>query len=601
MTVDDQEARLSPDVKFHLVRKIECHKIMGLAGAKLLPHEAKYLEFHHPSGVVLFERNIESTPQLRELVEQVNEKLATDDEKALVMADHEGDFVSVLHKLIGVPPSAMALGATTDPSFAREVARETGRAMRKLDVNVVLAPVADCFFDPSCPVTGIRTFGKNPEKVAEFVAETVRGYKDAGILTCAKHFPGHGSTRDDSHLTLPRVKTTMSEFERNDLVPFKRAVETGVDMVMMAHVAFAFGESEEDVAPASFDPRIIRGILREKLGFDGVVITDALDMEGARLHVRRKYAGLAGGFERSILGGADLLLYSSPVPERIVTQRDGEPMIAVDVIQTIIDTLERVVDRSRIDRKIEEAAEQHEGLRNLLRILEESEGRIRDLRRRAGVVPRANRAKPEGNVIDLRDYATVPGVYKTAAERSVTLVRDPSAFIPVTTARRCVVLPVTTFDNTSLMRQDIATFADALTRRFPGWQVLDTVVGFEKDEGGDIRPVVDRPQRTIIDATRFDRRSQAGGEVLTLDAGQVLLPVISARGEPPEGFLESLAGLVDRYAVPFVLVTGPPVIEWIPEGVGCLLTFGASSQVAAAAAAVLSGEAEPRGSLGGVL
>lgn len=597
---DDRETRLSPDVKFHLVRKIECHKIMGLAGAKLLPHEAKYLEFHHPSGVILFERNIENAPQLRELVEQVNEKLAVNGERALVMADHEGDFVSVLQKLIGVPPAAMALGAVGDPSFAREVARETGRAMQKLGVNVVLAPVADCYLELSCSVTGIRTFGKDPERVAEFVAETIRGYKEGGVLACAKHFPGHGSARDDSHLTLPRVAKTPADLEREDLVPFKRAVESGVDMVMTAHVAYALDDAEREPAPASFDKRIIQGILREKYAYGGVVITDALEMEGARAHVRARFGGLSGGFERAILSGADLLLYSSPVPERIVTQKDGEPMIAVDVIQTIIDTLERVVDRGRIDRKIEEAADRNEGLRNLLRILDESEERIRALRKRAGDAPPANRKKPEGNVIHLSDYAAVPGVYKTAAQRSVAVWRDPCAFIPVSAERKCVVLPVLAPQNGSLKQQDIAAFAEALARNFHGWEVLPTLVGFAADEDGEIRPVLDRPHRAIIDATRYDPRSRGKGDVVELEAGQVLLPVVSLRGAPPEGFLEHLAAYIDDLGAPFVVVTGSPLVGWIPSAVGCMLTFGASSQVAAAVSAVLSGTAEACGRADGL-
>ena len=598
---NDEEIRLSSDIKFHLVRKIECHKIMGLTGPALLPHEAKYIEFHRPSGVILFERNIESSPQVRELIEQVHEKLSNDGLKALVMIDHEGDFVSELKKLIGVPPSSMALGATGDPSFAREVARETGRAMHRLGVNVVLAPVADCYFNPSCSVTGIRTFGRDPGRVAEFVGETICGYGDVGVLTCAKHFPGHGSTRDDSHMTLPRVKTTLSELKESDLVPFRRAVEAGVDMMMMAHVAFSFEEGGSDPVPASFDRRIIQGVLRDEFGFDGVVITDALEMEGARVHVRARYGGLAGGFERSIVAGADLLLYSAPVPERIITQKDGEPMIAVDVIQTIIDTLERVVDRSRIDRKLEEAAGQNEGVRNLLRILDASETRIHALRKRAGDIPAPKRAKPEGNVIHLHDYSVTPGVYKTAAEKSITLLRDPSAFVPVSAGRKCVVLPVESVASESLKKQDVASFVDALCRNFSGWESFRPLVGFEDDESDSVRPVFEYPRATVIDATRYDPRLHAAEEEFKLAKGQVLLPVFSARGAPPDGFLEGLSAFIERHGVPFVIVTGWPIIEWIPESVGCLLTFGASPQVAAALSAVLSGKAEARGSLDRVL
>jgi beta-glucosidase-like glycosyl hydrolase len=593
---EDQGIHLSPDVKFHLVRKIECHKIMGLSGQRLLPHESKYIEFHRPAGIILFERNIESAPQVRDLISEVDEKLSNEGERALVMADHEGDFVSELRSLIGVPPSAMAIAASGDPAFAREVALETGRAMRKIGVNVVLAPVADCYLEPSCSVTGIRTFGRDPERVGEFVAQTIRGYRDAGILACAKHFPGHGSTRDDSHVTLPRVTKTLAELARTDLVPFKRAVEAGVDMMMTAHVAVSAGQAGEAI-PASFDRRLIQDVLRGDLGFDGVVITDALEMEGARSHVRARYGGLAGGFERAVVAGADLLLYASPVPERIVTQREGEPMIAVDVIQTIIDTLERVVDRSRIDRKLEEAAKQNEGVRNLLRILDDSEKRIQALRRRAAGRPAEKRTKTNGKVISLKDYASAPTVYKTAAERSMTLLRDPSAFIPVGGDRRCVLVPVECYQTASLKRQDVASFAETLCRSFRGWEVLAPLVGFEHDEHGDIRPVFEAPQRAVIDVTRYDPRTHRGESSFEVKQGQLVVPILSARGAPPEGFLDHLGAFADEVGSPFVIVTGWPFVEWIPASAGCLLTFGASPQTAAAAAAVLSGRQKPPGSL----
>jgi hypothetical protein len=331
------------------------------------------------------------------------------------------------------------------------------------------------------------------------------------------------------------------------------------------------------------------------------VITDALEMEGARAHVRARYGGLAGGFERAVVAGADLLLYASPVPERIVTQKEGEPMIAVDVIQTIIDTLERVVDRSRIDRKVEEVAKQHEGVRNLLRILDDSEQRIVSLRRRASGPPPSRKPKTEGNVISLHDYASAPAVYKKAAERSMTLLRDPSAFIPAPGGRKCVVLPVECFQTASLKRQDVAAFAEALCRNFSGWSAFPPLIGFEEDEDGEAQPVFETPRMTVIDATRYDPRSGAAGIALELEPGQVLLPVLSARGAPPEGFLDRLGAFIDDLGAPFVIVTGWPFVEWIPASAGCLLTFGASPQTAAAASAVLAGKKKAEGSLARVL
>jgi beta-glucosidase-like glycosyl hydrolase len=592
---DDQGTRLSPDIKFHLVRKIECHKVIGLAGYELLPHEAKYLEFHRLAGVILFERNIESIPQVRELVESVNEKLSEGDRTALVMVDHEGDFVSELSGLIGVPPSAMAVGATRDPTLAYDVAFETGGAMRKLGVNTVLAPVADCYFDPACSVTGLRTFGRDPERVAEFVDRTIRGFRDSGVLTCAKHFPGHGSTGEDSHETLPEVRKTLDELRASDLVPFGRAVDAGVDMMMMSHIVFSFGDSNDRNEPASFDRRLMGGVLRDDLGFDGVVITDALEMEGARAHVRGKYGGLTGGFERSILAGSDLLLYASPVPERMDAQSGDEPMIAVEVMQTIIDTLERIVDRSRIDRKLEEAAEHHEGIKNLLAILNTSERRVDSLRERATTLGPMPRRDSNDNIISFDDYAVAPAIYKSAAERSLILVRDPSSFVPVSPDSPCLLAPVEYIPGESLKRQDLQKFAGGLRRRFPLWASTVSIVDFERDEDGVLQPVFLSPETTdsVTGAPIPHSRIRADG--FQVSEGTDLVPVFSVRGTPPEIFFENLTEFCERHAVPFVLVTGWPHLDWIPESTGCLVTFGASVQVAAAVSAVLAGEADGQG------
>jgi beta-N-acetylhexosaminidase len=595
---DNQDAALTPDIKFQLVRKIECHKVIGLAGCELLEHEAKYLEFHRLSGVIVFERNLESLTQFAELIESVEDKLTIDGVAPLVMADHEGDFVSELRRLIGTPPSAMAIAATDDTSFAEEVAFETGQAMMKLGVNVVLAPVADLFHNAASPVTGLRTFGSDPERVAEFVSATIRGFRKAGVLTCIKHFPGHGATGDDSHVTLPEVHRSLDDLRGTELVPFARAIADGADMVMTAHVAFSMGVESDERAPASFDSRLIGGLLREELGFEGAVITDALEMEGAREHTRAKYAGLAGGSERVLLAGADLLLYSSPVPERIITTGDSEPMIAVEVMQTIIETLHKVVHPGRINRKLEEAARQHEGIRNLLNILNHSEARIARLRQRVTVNQAPPVPKEERNVIQLQDYASVPSIYKTVAERSLILLRDPEPFIPVQKDAEWVLLPIEYEQSASLKRQDLLAFTGGLRRNFPWWRSTRSAVGFEADASGMLQPVFAPPapssdfREPQVDITKASDR---------LPENTSVLPVLSVRGTPPEEFLVQLTEFTEQRQVPFVIVTGWPVVDWIPESVGVLLTFGASQQVAAAVAAVLAGQAQASGTLQGLV
>jgi beta-glucosidase-like glycosyl hydrolase len=586
---DKEESVLSPEIKYQLVRKLERHKVIGLDGAELRSHESKYLEFHQLSGVILFERNIESLPQITDLIGNVEAKLAGDGLAPLIMADHEGDFVSELRKLIGVPPSAMAIAASRDVGLSHDVAYETGVAMMKLGVNTVLAPVADCFLEAASPITGLRSFGCDPAKVAEYVAESIRGFRDAGVITCVKHFPGHGSTPYDSHETLPEIGTSMEDLRAGEIVPFGAAVRAGVDMVMMAHVIVgAIGNRDEGV-PASFDARLMRGLLRDELGFRGVVITDALEMAGARAYARTRFGGLAGGFERTVLAGADLMLYSAPVPETIGAGGDPQAAIAIEVMQAIIETLSKVVDRSRADAKLERAAASHEGLRGLLGILEESGERIARLRRLAAG-RRSPPSVPDGNVIRFEDYPSVPAIYKTVAEKSVVLVRDPNGFVPVAESSEAVLLPVQYAHGESLKRQDLATFVESLRRRFPSWKVAATLSGFNGD---------DLVRLDAVTAAVGPDKAKRGSSPSTVPA--IVVPVFSARGIPPRSFLEGLVALIERQRSPLVIVTGWPLVDWVPETVGCLVTLGASAPVAAAVAGVLSGDAEATASLEGLV
>ena len=163
------------------------------------------------------------------------------------------------------------------------------------------------------------------------------------------------------------------------------------------------------------------------------------------------------------------------------------------------------------------------------------------------------------------------------------------------------VLPVECYQTASLKRQDVAAFAEALCRNSPGWEAFPPLLGFEEDEDGEVRPVFETPRRTVIDAARYDPRSRPMETTVVLKPGQVLLPVLSARGAPPQGFLDRLGAFIDEQGAPFVIVTGWPFVEWIPAAAGCLLTFGASPQTAAAASAVLAGKKKAEGSLARVL
>jgi beta-glucosidase-like glycosyl hydrolase len=579
----------TPDIKFHLVRKIEVHKIVAIGGASLLRHEETFLEFHKPAGVILFARNVESVSQLENLIGSLREKLASDGLDPLIMADHEGDLVSVLRGVIGVPPSPMAVAAAGDRDLARAVARATGEMMRKLGVNTVLAPGADCVFDLASPITGLRSFGRDPEQVAEYAAQTIRGFHDAGVLTCVKHFPGHGSTREDSHRTLPVIEKSLERLKSEDLVPFARAVAEGTDMVMAAHIAWKTGDSDGEREPASFDRRMVDGLLRTELGFDGVVVTDALEMGGARRHAADRYGGLAGGLERPLLAGADLLLYSRAVPGEV--QFDSGSMMSLQVMETIIHTLRRIADRGDFEEKLEAAAQESEGLRRLLDIFKQSEDRVNRIRSKATGLALPRRDQEHGKVIELSDYPTTPQIYRTVAERSMTLVRDPNGFLPLDERTPRLLVPIHFSPGGMIAGQDIDDFFEVLLKRFPSWKRTAVICGFREDTAGSAQPVFDPDGRSGRIGARLDASPGDSRNII----------VFSSRGGPPEAFQNGLDRFIGMHPFPFVVVTGWPLIEWIPPDIGVLVTFGASMQAASAAAAVLAGETAAQGDMARVL
>ncbi|WP_371615954.1 glycoside hydrolase family 3 protein [Streptomyces sp. NBC_00454] len=206
----------------------------------------------------------------------------------LLSIDQEHGAVARIGKPATLLPGAMALGALArgedgSSAEARRAARIAGAELAAMGIRHNYAPVADVNVDPANPVIGVRSFGSDPHAVAALVSAQVRGYQGAGVAATVKHFPGHGDTGTDSHVGLPLMTHTRARWEELDEPPFRAAVAAGVDAVMTAHIVFPALDPSGD--PATLSRPIVTGILRERLGFQGVVVTDALDMAG----VRQKY------------------------------------------------------------------------------------------------------------------------------------------------------------------------------------------------------------------------------------------------------------------------------------------------------------------------
>ncbi|MCP9958958.1 glycoside hydrolase family 3 protein [Streptomyces sudanensis] len=198
----------------------------------------------------------------------------------LVSTDQEHGAVARVGEPATLLPGAMALGASGSRDAARRAAHLSGTELAALGIRQNYAPVADVNVDPANPVIGVRSFGADPRAVARLVAAQVKGYRGTGVAATAKHFPGHGDTTDDSHTKLPYIHHTREEWETLDAPPFRSAIAAGIDAVMTAHIVVPSLDPSED--PATLSRPILTGILRERLGYDGVVVTDSLAMEGVR-------------------------------------------------------------------------------------------------------------------------------------------------------------------------------------------------------------------------------------------------------------------------------------------------------------------------------
>ncbi|TQM67410.1 beta-N-acetylhexosaminidase [Actinomadura hallensis] len=254
-------------------------------------------------GLIYFPENI-STPE--RTAAQSNALQKASKIPLLLGVDEEQGIVSRTPFVTRFPGN-MALGATGDPSLAKAAAQVTGTELRAVGINLDYAPDADVNVNPRNPVIGLRSFGADPAPVSRMVAGAVSGYQAAGIAAAAKHFPGHGDTATDSHTGLPVIGHSPAEWRRVDAPPFKAAVDAGADMIMTAHIVVPKLDRSGD--PATLSKTVLTGLLRNELGYQGVITTDSLLMAG----VRQKY-GDAEVPVRAINAGADQLLMPPSLP-----------------------------------------------------------------------------------------------------------------------------------------------------------------------------------------------------------------------------------------------------------------------------------------------
>ena len=295
-------------------------------------------------------------------------------------------------------PSLMAFGATGDPRHAYQLGRITALEARAMGVHVPFAPVLDVNNNPDNPIINIRSFGEDPNAVADLGVALVRGLQDYGAVATGKHFPGHGDTGTDSHLALPIIQVGRERLNAIELVPFRAAIAAGIQGIMTAHIAVPAISGE--TIPATVSHRVLTGLLRAEMGFDGIVFTDAMDMAAVTRLFPRGEAAV-----RAVLAGADVILMPNDVKQ------------AIDAIVLAID--EERLTEGRID----------ESVRRLLR-LKEDLGLAEERSVPLEMIPQ---------VVGVPQHVEMA---REVAERSITLIRNERNLLPLLGTRRARVMSV---------------------------------------------------------------------------------------------------------------------------------------------------------------
>lgn len=333
-------------------------------------------------GVVLFAKNIDTIDQTRSLCGQIHGARGA---AALIGIDQEGGRVARLRDGFFVAPSMAAFGRFATAALARDLGRVVGRELAELGINLNFAPVLDVDTNPDNPVIGDRSFGRDPQRVGELGAALAQGLQDVGVAACGKHFPGHGDTHQDSHHDLPHLPHHRQRLDRVELPPFRAAIAGDIVSIMTAHIVF--DQLAPDV-PATMSREVVSDLLRGELGFDGVVISDDLEMKAIADHYEIEEVAV-----RAIGAGVDLLL---------ICHHPG-------LIRRAIDAVVQAVEGGQLDQQVIDAAH----------------GRVEAMARR--FAPSAGpRMRDDVAVADLRRRLDTAGA---AATPDDVAGRDPTDFL----------------------------------------------------------------------------------------------------------------------------------------------------------------------------
>lgn len=280
--------------------------VVGFHGKAVNDAVKKLIHEYRVGNFILFSRNIGTPEEVFALTSdlQAEAKKAGHEKPLLICLDQENGIVRRLKDPTTQFPGPMSLGAINDPDLSKQIGLATARELRRLGINWNLAPVVDVNNNPKNPVINVRSFGSSPNLVAQLATKWLQGLQEGGVASTLKHFPGHGDTDVDSHLSLPVINHSMERLFNIELLPFIEGIKQGADVIMSAHIYFSALEKEYG-RPATLSHSVLTGLLRNQLSFKGVITTDCLEMNAIL-----KTVGVGKGSIEAIRAGADVVMIS---------------------------------------------------------------------------------------------------------------------------------------------------------------------------------------------------------------------------------------------------------------------------------------------------
>ncbi|MFD1956593.1 glycoside hydrolase family 3 N-terminal domain-containing protein [Paenibacillus thailandensis] len=373
--------------------------VFGFHGFEPSEQIRRLIEEYGIGGTIYFSRNIKDAKQVHELSGQLKQIAEAAGRPPLLTAiDQEGGMVARLTDGVTLMPGNMAIGATGSSEGAYETARVCGEELRLLGITMNYAPCLDVNNNPANPVINVRSYSDSASVVARLGTAAVRGYQASGIAATVKHFPGHGDTDIDSHHSLPTLPHGRERLEAIELPPFRAAIAAGTDAIMTAHVSLP--KLDPSGLPSTLSAPVLTGLLREELGYDGVVVTDCLEMDAIN-----KLFGPGQGAVMALKAGADMVLVSHTYEKQVA---------ALEAVVAAVESGE--LELSRID----------EALSRVLRLKEKLE-LSRPLR-------------PWKEVSQLIGSSDNKSVARKWSEASVTLVKNEGGLLPLRRSARTLVL-----------------------------------------------------------------------------------------------------------------------------------------------------------------